>query len=61
MSVPMMCPIISGALDLQTRLRDEAEERAKTCIIEGYVEGELNYEDEDSSYRGWWQIERGQV
>lgn len=49
---------------LRELLEEHAEERAKACIIEGYVEGELNCwvqgeEDEDGEeVRGWWQIER---
>ena len=32
------------SVTLIARLNEEAEERAKTCIIEGYIQGELNYE-----------------
>jgi hypothetical protein len=39
-------------------LKTEAEDRAQSQIIEGYVEGELNYESETLSCRGWWRIER---
>lgn len=44
--------------DTESRLKDEAEERAETCIKEGYNQGELNYESEEYSARGWWLIER---
>lgn len=37
-------------------LEEEAENRATDCIKEGYTSGELNYEDLDVSYRGWWSI-----
>jgi hypothetical protein len=40
--------------ELKERLTEEAEERSKSQIIEGYVQGELNYEDEECSYTGWW-------
>ncbi len=37
-------------------LSAEAEDRAKSQIIEGYNQGELNYESEDLSCTGWWRI-----
>jgi hypothetical protein len=50
------------------RLNEEAEERAKSQIIEGYTQGELNYEngyfDRKNKVHvtfqawGWWGIER---
>jgi hypothetical protein len=40
------------------RLKEEAEDRAKSQIIEGYVEGELNYETEKFQAGGWWRIEK---
>jgi len=40
-------------------LINEAESRAKSQIVEDYIEGELNYESETLSCRGWWHIERG--
>ena len=39
------------------RLESEAEERAKSQIIEGYVQGELHYETDEVSYTGWWRID----
>lgn len=46
--------------ELEEWLTEHAEERAKQCIIEGYVSGELNYyhSDTDSELRGWWDIIR---
>ncbi len=49
--------------DMRTHLEEEAEERAKHCIIEGYDSGELNclyvFDDgTDEELRGWWAIER---
>jgi hypothetical protein len=43
---------------LEIYLTDEAERRAKECITQGYNQGELNYENNDVNYRGWWKIER---
>lgn len=46
--------------ELRERLGEEAESRAKECIIEGCISGELNclYDDgsEDAEIRGWWDI-----
>jgi hypothetical protein len=43
-------------------LEEEAEQRAKDCIIEGYCEGELNCLTPNSQeVRGWWAIERGTI
>jgi len=39
--------------ELKASLTDEAEDRAKHCIIEGYVTGELNY---NNDIRGWFSI-----
>jgi len=49
--------------DLKRCLTKEAEERAKTCIIDGCCSGELNClytftHAKDCEIRGWWQIER---
>jgi len=44
--------------DDKTHLTEEAECRAKACIIDDYVQGELNYESETLSCTGWWKIER---
>lgn len=40
------------------RMKEEAEERAKSQIIEGYVQGELNFETEELQATGWWRIEK---
>jgi hypothetical protein len=45
------------SVSLIGRLNDEAEERAKSQIIEGYVQGELNYEDDKFQAGGWWKID----
>ena len=37
-------------------LVQEAEDRARSQIIEEYNQGELNYESEDLSCTGWWRI-----
>jgi hypothetical protein len=38
-------------------MTEEAEECATNLIIQGYVAGELSYEDETTPYmRGWWEI-----
>ena len=42
--------------DIAIRLEHEAEERATEVIHLGYISGELNYEDEERSFRGWWEI-----
>jgi hypothetical protein len=39
-------------------LEEAAEERAKECIIDGNVSGELNCLIDDKEVRGWWDIER---
>jgi hypothetical protein len=38
-------------------MKDLTEDRVKSQIIEGYVEGELNYETEKFQATGWWRIE----
>ena len=40
----------------KAELETEAEDRALTCIPDGYIEGELNYESEELSCTGWWKI-----
>ncbi len=40
--------------ELKTLLTEEAETRAKACIVKDYVEGELNYETDDLQLSGWW-------
>jgi len=42
---------------MQKALENEAEERAKTMIIEGFTSGELNCVWNEHEIRGWWQIE----
>ena len=51
--------------ELADALTEEAEDRAKTCIIEGYIQGELNccYRtqrdgSDEEEIRGWWEIIR---
>lgn len=45
--------------ELRARLEEEAESRAKYGINEGYVSGELCYDDSEyGEYIGWWTIER---
>ena len=48
---------------LEIALTDAAEARAKECIIEGCVAGELNCyyvfnNKKDAEIRGWWEIKR---
>jgi hypothetical protein len=45
--------------ELKARLTEAAEERAKSQITEGYIQGELCYVDSPSEreYSGWWKIE----
>jgi ribulose bisphosphate carboxylase small subunit len=40
-------------------LMEHAEERVKEMVIQGYVSGELVYEDEDRSFTGYWEIKKG--
>jgi hypothetical protein len=44
--------------DLKAELDRHAEERAKSCIVDGYTSGELNcfYVGTDEEIRGWWAI-----
>lgn len=49
--------------ELQQRLTEDAEERAKQCIIEGCHSGDLNClyitpTGRELEIRGWWEIER---
>lgn len=48
------CPVSE---DLATSLDNEAESRARECISENCVQGELLYEDEKCAFSGWWKIE----
>jgi hypothetical protein len=43
--------------DTKQCLTEEAESRAKSQIIKGYVQGELNYETDDFQATGWWRID----
>jgi hypothetical protein len=47
--------------EVKELLEEGAEERAKECIIEGYVEGELNTVVDEEEVRGWWEIDRPSV
>jgi len=38
------------------RMTEHAEERAKEMIIQGFVQGELNYETDRFQATGWWRI-----
>jgi hypothetical protein len=42
--------------EIQANMTEEAEERAKTCIIDNCNQGELNYETENFQATGWWRI-----
>ncbi len=43
-------------LDIETleRLNDEAKKRIFSQILDGYIEGELVYQDNDIEVYGWW-------
>ena len=48
--------------ELEERLTEAAEERAKECIIDGCHSGDLNYlyvddDGNDEEIRGWWEID----
>lgn len=47
--------------ELKERLTEEAESRAKACIVDGCRSGELNclWEGE-TEVRGWWEIVKEQ-
>lgn len=47
--------------ELEDRLTNEAEERSKAMITEGYASGELNdfHPDTEEEIRGWWTINSG--
>jgi hypothetical protein len=43
--------------EMEELLDEHAEERAKSLIIDGCVEGELYYQDHlENEYSGWWKI-----
>jgi len=42
--------------ELKARMYDEAEARAKECIIDDCNQGELNYETDNFQATGWWKI-----
>jgi hypothetical protein len=46
---------------LKKEMEEHASERAKGCIVEGYIQGELNFIDShtEHEYGGWWKIEDG--
>lgn len=45
--------------DMIPLLMEHAEERTKEMIVQGYVSGELVYEDEEErGFTGYWEIER---
>lgn len=43
--------------NLKNELQESAIERASEMIKEGFICGELNFESEDFSSRGWWSFE----
>lgn len=49
--------------ELKAALTSEAEERSKTCIIDGCWSGELSYchvglRGKEREFTGWWSIEK---
>ena len=52
---------LERTVDLIERLEEEAENRAKEMINQGYFSGELNcvvyINNRDIEVRGWWEIE----
>jgi len=44
--------------DMIDCLMEHAEERVKEMVTQGYVSGELVYEDEDRSFTGYWEIKK---
>jgi len=44
--------------EIKEIMNEEAESRAKDMIIEDYTSGELNLENDEYSFRGWWEIEK---
>jgi len=47
---------LEGMVDV---LMEHAEEHVKEMVTKGYVSGELLWEDEDRSFTGYWEIQRG--
>lgn len=45
---------------LKERLNDHAEDRMLQQYKEGYTEGELIYEDENITLRGYWSVKRSE-
>jgi hypothetical protein len=45
--------------DMVPLLMEHAEEHVKEMIVQGYVSGELLWEDGDRSFTGYWEIQRG--
>ncbi|MBE3144535.1 MAG: hypothetical protein IMZ61_11520 [Planctomycetes bacterium] len=52
-------PRVRISKDELFRMTEAAEERAQECIVQGYVQGELNYETERVQATGWWRIDNG--
>ena len=46
--------------ELAREMEEGAEQRAKECIIEGYIAGELNFyrAEPEEEISGWWEIQR---
>jgi hypothetical protein len=44
--------------EIENLMNEEAYERAKSMIIEDYTSGELNLENDEYSFQGWWEIEK---
>lgn len=44
--------------DLRKEMEEHAEERAKACIIDNCIQGELNFMDTltEHEYGGWWKV-----
>lgn len=51
-------PRVRISKDELFRMTEAAEERAQEMIIQGYVQGELNYETDRFQSTGWWRIEK---
>jgi hypothetical protein len=50
-------PRVRISKDELFRMTEAAEERAQEMIIQGYVQGELNYETDRLQSTGWWRID----
>jgi hypothetical protein len=49
-------PRVKISKDELFRMTEAAEERAQECIVQGFVQGELNYETDRLQATGWWRI-----